>query len=114
MATLLETYNLRDNPNLKTRAASAFAAAAQDIMNELSTVTGHTERFAWASTILLSPGGNGPDNEVDRAIHLILRNATVADGYVADTSGSTVNDGDIQFTINGLINVLAGVDTSTP
>lgn len=108
MATLVEIYNLRDNENLKNRTASALAKAAEDIRNEALATNNHAERFTWAKGILLT--ADGPEVEATRSMWLLLQNATVADGYVAMSDGSIVTDNDVQFAVNGLIGILAGVD----
>jgi len=109
-ATLLEQYSLISNTSLRNRVAAALAKAAEDVRNEALATPNHTERFAWASAILLTQ--NGPETEARRAMWLVVQNPTVADGYTAQPDGSTVTDNDIQFVVNGLVNILSGADTS--
>lgn len=108
MATQVEIFNLRNNENLKSRAASALAKAAEDIRNEALATTNHAERFSWAQGILLTD--NGPEKEATRVMWLLLQNTDVASGYTVNPDGSTVTDNDIQFAINGLVDILAGID----
>ncbi len=111
MATLNETFALRNNAHLKNRISAALAAAAEDVMNEAAAVVGHAERFAWASSVLLLTGG--PEREGSRAIWLVIQNTVIADNYTANPSdGGATTDNDVQFVVNGLVDILAGVDTS--
>ena len=111
MATLNEITDLRSNSHLLNRAAAALAKAAEDVRNEAAAVTNHAERFAWASLVLLTVGG--PESEAKRAIWLVLQNVTIQDEYTTDpATGGATTDSDVQFVVNGLVNVLSGADTS--
>jgi hypothetical protein len=69
----------------------------------------HPARFAWASSVLLVQ--TGPRAEAERAIWFVVQNATIADAYIADIAlGAGASDNDIQNAINGLVNILAGVE----
>lgn len=69
----------------------------------------HPARFTWASNVLLAT--NGPRSEARRAIWLVLQNATIADGYTGAPTGGSVTDNDVQFVVNSLVNILAGVES---
>jgi len=103
--TLEGNYGLAHSGTMKARVASAIAKAAEDVRNESDSTTHHAERFTWATGILTSP--TGPDIEADRAMWLVVQNATV------QASGEETTDNDLQFTVNGLVNFLAGVDETT-
>jgi hypothetical protein len=90
--------------SLRNRVAAALTAAAEDVRTEAAATASHTERFTWATGIL--SGFNAPQVEADRAMWIIVQNATI------QASGEASTDNDIQFTVNGLVNFLAGVDTS--
>lgn len=109
MATYTEIFNLRDNPHLLNRVATAYAKAATDILNEVGTTPNHTTRATWARKVLLS--GNGPIDEAKKNIWVITQNLVIQDQYTANPNdGGTVTDNDIQFVVNGSINFIAGVD----
>ncbi len=109
MASLTAKTLLIKNSHLLDRISGALAEAAEDIRNEGAAVENHVARFAWATDILLVT--SGPRNEAKRAIWLVVQNATVADGYTSDRSGASVTDNDVQFVVNGLVNILAGVES---
>lgn len=87
MATLEQIYALKNSSSLRNRVAVAIVAAAEAVRNEASDVASHAERFSWAVSVLSSE--RQPESEAS-------------------------TDNDIQFTVNGLVNFLAGVDTSVP
>jgi hypothetical protein len=105
MATLQEIYNLRMSSSLRNRVAAAIAAAAEDVRNEAAATTHHAERFAWATATLESE--SAPQAEAERAMWIVVQNATI------QSAGEAATDNDIQFVVNGLVNFLASVDTST-
>lgn len=105
-------YYIRDKTNDTFKLAPTAAGAAIDLTADgygQVAVEHHPERFIWASDVLLIIAG--ARTEAKRAIWLVLQNATVADGYAADRSGAGVTDNDIQFVVNGLVNILAGVES---
>jgi hypothetical protein len=108
MATLNDTFSLRNNSHLLNRVAAALAKAAEAVRNEAAATPNHAQRFTWAIDVLL---GSGPEAEASRAIWLVIQNTAIADNYVAapDTGGVT-SDGDVEFVVNSLVNILAGVD----
>jgi hypothetical protein len=110
MATLEEIFALKSNTNLRNRVVAAIAKAAEAVRNEAAARINHAERFAWAINTLASE--TGPATEAKRIFWMIAQNATIADGYTLNPNGSTVTDGDIEFTVNGLVDFMAGVDTS--
>jgi len=108
------TYFIRD------QAANVFSLAeiAGGAVIDL-TATGHgsiavehhSDRFTWATTVLVAPDGSR--DEAVRSIWMVLQNTLVADEYQANPldGGSTLLDSDVQFVVNGIINFLAGVET---
>lgn len=105
MATLTEIYNLKNSSSLRNRVVVALAAAAEDVRNEAAATTHHAERFTWATDVVLA-SSNGPETEAKRLMWMFLQNATI------QSVGEAATDSDIQFTVNGLVNFAAGVDTS--
>jgi hypothetical protein len=91
--------------SLRNRVAAALTAAAEDVRTEAAATANHAERFTWATGIL--SGFNAPQAEADRAMWIIVQNATI------QASGEASTDNDVQFVVNGLVDFLAGVDTST-
>ncbi len=108
MATLNEINTLSQNSHLINRISAGLAKAAEDVRNEDPATANHTERFDWASGVLLVK--DGPYNEAVRSIWLVLQNTIVVDGYNdSPVDGGPVTDNNVQFVVNGIINFLAGV-----
>jgi len=105
MAALAEVYDLKNSSALRNRLAVALAAAAEAVRNEAASTANHAERFEWAVSLLSS--ARQPEAEAERAMWIFLQNATI------QTAGEDATDNDIQFVSNGLVDFLAGVDTST-
>ena len=105
MATLAEVFTLKNSSSLRNRLAVALCKSAENVRTELSTVANHAERFAWAKELL--SGATKPEEEAKRAMWIFLQNSTI------QTAGEASTDNDIGFVSDGLVNFLAGVDTST-
>lgn len=100
MATYLELYTLRGNPDLKQKIAVALTIAADTIRGELASVNGHTSRITWAQEVL-----GRLDAEAEKALTLLL--AANQANTTAQIQGAS--DSAIQSNVNDIINILAGV-----
>jgi len=96
-----DTFKLADTKN---GTAIVLTADGQGRV----AVEHHTARFAWSSSVLLVR--DGAMNEAIRSIWLVLQNTVIADGYNGSETGGSVDDADVQFVVNGLVNILAGVE----
>ena len=76
--------------------------AAVAIVGESESTDGHTERVAYATTILT---GSASIFEVAIAV---TTNSTIATAI--GTNGGDPSDNDLEFTVNSLINDFAGYD----
>ena len=100
MATYLELFTLRGNPDLSQKIAVALTIAADTIRGEAGSVNGHALRIAWAGRIL-----NGLDREAEKALRLLLAVNKV--NTVAQIQGAS--DSAIQSNVDAVVNILAGV-----
>lgn len=73
--------------------------AAVAVMAEALSTTGHTERAAYAKTVL-----GGFARVFDYAVS-VLTNATV------EAAGLAVTDSDLEFTVNSMFNAFSGFES---
>jgi len=105
MATYLELYTLRGNPDLKQKIAVALTVSADTISSELASVNGHDRRITWAKGVL-----DSLDREAEKALRMVLaanRTATV-------TQIKGVSDTAIQTNVDAIVDILANVDGVVP
>ena len=90
---LIDKYAVGTNPGFRSRVEMALVAAAVAVMTESVATPGHTERAAYATRVLDAPATmSGP-----AAI-------AVATGFL----DLTASDGDVEFTVQSMLNALAG------
>lgn len=87
---------------LHKQLAAAIASAAVQVLSEDVKTFNHGNRVAWASRVLLTP--DAPGKMADQMVWGVLGNATILGELAANR---TVPDGDMQFTVNSLIDVYA-------
>lgn len=100
MAEYSELRSLFDDASLINRTSVAVVIAAEVVIGEADTVPNHTQRVAWALTVL-----SNPTPDARKALKYILavnKTATVADI-------NTATDSTLQTEVDSLINLLAGV-----
>jgi hypothetical protein len=90
------------------RVQYALVVAANAVLNETNTTTGHATRATYANKVL--------NNQADlfTAALCILTNSTIsaeADYSITQDGGFSIPDSDIQFAVNSLFSDLAGVST---
>ena len=100
MATYLELYTLRGNPELRQKIAVALTIAADTIRSETSSTNGHAERIVWAGRIL-----NGLDGEAEKALRMVL----AANKGANVSQIKNASDTAIQAKVDTIVNILAGV-----
>lgn len=94
--TLQQEYDLVNSATyqvLHQKAEAALVQAAEDIMNEASTVAHHDIRIRWAQAVRRNPQLSLLQAKIDLALNSIVADAEIL------TPG-TASDDDIQFVIN--------------
>jgi hypothetical protein len=107
--TAATQYFVRDSTantfKVANTSGGAVVALTADGYGQVAVVN-HPARYTWASQTLLSQ--SGPENEAKRAVWLVVQNATVSDQYTASPDdGGTTTDNDVQFVVNGLVDILS-------
>lgn len=95
---LIEVFNLRASDVLRNRVTAACWKAAEDIRNEETSQANHAARLQWARMAFEDDGNGVFTLKVFRAV---LQNATV------QVRGEEATDDDIQWCVNGLIDLFA-------
>lgn len=91
------------NEHFLARVEHFMVKGAVAIVGE-GAVAGHTERLAYALTIL---GGTADVLQMARGV---MTNSTILTNTAADGGTSSVTDSDLEFTVNSLLNDYAGYD----
>jgi hypothetical protein len=95
MATFLERHALQyGHTLLRQRTQIAIEQGAYDVSNEDAGTANHANRLLWSQTAL-----NNPTKMMDLEMALLVQNPTIAG------AGDDSTDSDIQFVVNGLIDV---------
>lgn len=103
-ATFSDLATIAANANFQGRVNYAMMVAAQNVYSEASNTTGHPARAALAKQV--ASGGGVPAG----TYLAVLTNATIAaEAVLATTPAYAIPDADIQFAVNSLWNLLAGV-----
>lgn len=107
--TAAVTYFVRDKTADTFKVANTAGGTAVVLTSDgygTVAVNNHPVRYTWSAQTLLSQ--NGPEIEAKRAAWLVVQNDTISTQYTSSPlTGGTVTDNDIQFVVNGLINILA-------
>jgi hypothetical protein len=101
--TFADAGQLARIDEFERRVAYAMKVAAVNVYAEVTTVVGHVARAAYAVKV-----ANG-DYNLSEVTLAVLTNATIlAEGNLTTTPGNAIPDGDIQFAVNSIWNLLAG------
>jgi hypothetical protein len=84
---------------LRKKVAVAIHKAAVDVLAEATNTPNYNNRRAWA--IKATTELSSPMNESERWIWKVLENTTI------QASPGTATDGDVQFVINSIVDVMA-------
>lgn len=87
--------------DLHKKVARAITKAVTDVLAEDAGTQFHAGRVQWAQSIRDNP--NLASTQAHQIILRVLENSTVA------AAGNTAVDSDVQFVVNGLVNVMAHV-----
>lgn len=98
MATYNQIFALKENAILREKVTVAVAKAAQDVMNEGEAAPDHEKRAIWAAGALREA-----EHMAEMMMWAVLGNAAI------QAAGEAAPDGDVQYVVNGLINIFAGV-----
>jgi hypothetical protein len=96
MATYAQIAALRRNTTLKDKVSVAVAVAAQDVRNEAENTPNHRARRRWADMASVNP-----EAIAEQMMWAVLGNPTI------QTNGEESPDSDVQFVVNGLVDVFA-------
>lgn len=92
--TYIDQYNTSQDSVFQRRVRVAMLTSATNVLAEDPATANHAARAAYANKVL-----NAPVSYVDIFAEAVCTNAIITVDSV---------DGDIQFTVNGLWNALAG------
>lgn len=102
-ANFAQLAQIAASQEFQQRVGYAMNVAASNVYSEAGTVTGHGVRATFATKV-----ANGNFN-LGAAALAVLTNATIAAEASIGVSLNTIPDSDIQFAVNSLWNILAGV-----
>lgn len=102
-ANFSQLAQIASSQEFQQRVAFAINSAAAAVYSEVTTTPSHSARAAYAIKV-----ANGNYNLAAAAL-AVLTNATIAAEATIGVSLNTIPDSDIQFSINSLWNMLAGV-----
>jgi len=106
MATLLEQYELRNDPTLIKRVEAAIAKTAQYVIGaESSETANHRNRTKWAGQAIQQPQSYSPSFS-----WAVAGNGTIQAAYTSTTpvSQDNVSDSDIEYVVNVTVDIFAG------
>lgn len=104
MASFSDLGNIAKDLDFQRRVNYAMTVAAVNVYAELTNITGHPARLAFALKVF-----SGNFNIMSSCL-LVLTNSTISAGAnAATTPGFAIVDGDIQFAVNSLWNDFSGV-----
>jgi len=107
MATYIVMADIAANPTFRKRVEYCMKKAAVAIMAEDAATANHAERVVYSSKIL---DGSASVAEYAKAV---VTNATLtANGDIGSSPTHGISDGDLEFTVNSMINAMAGVATA--
>lgn len=92
---------VRNDDHFAGRVEYCLYVAAVNVMAEAALILNHTQRVTFATKVLSGQAS------IRSVVEAVLTNATIASA----ADGASVLDGDIQFAVNSLFNVLSGVST---
>jgi hypothetical protein len=99
MSDYTDSYKMRyQTISLNQQIEVAMVHAANDIENEDASTPDHANRLAWAQYAV-------PNSSVSYYPFSwpVCQNQTILTAFQADPTGATIQDGDIQFIVNGLV-----------
>jgi hypothetical protein len=102
-ANFVQLAAIANSTEFLQRVGYSMSVGATTAYNEVGTTQNHSARAAFA--IKVAQG----NYNVQAAAFAVLTNATIAVEAVNGVSGNSIPDGDIQFAVNSLWNMLAGV-----
>lgn len=97
--SLLTQYTLARDPVFQSRIKMAAVIAAIAVINESPLVQNHNARYSYAVRVL-----SGSVNFITKLSYLVVTNATIA---ATAPTGENATDGDIQFVVNSLWDILS-------
>ena len=95
------------NSHFQGRIKHFMEKAAIAVMAEAIATPGHTERLAYAATVL-----DGTAQVIEYTV-AVLTNSTVLAAVGTDGDTASVTDADLEFTVNSMFSAFAGFATGT-
>ncbi len=102
MANSEQAAAVAQRQDYQSRVAFYGHKAAHAVMAELGTVPNHTERVAWANSML-----NGSESIPDMAVSTVT-NSTIQASADATAALQGVSDSDLEFAVNSMVDAWAG------
>ncbi len=102
MASYDDLITIAGNNGFQNRIKYALTQAAVSVYNELSSTTGHTQRVAYAESII-----QGSYNLAPAALAVLTNSTIAAEATLSSAPGFGIPDADMQFAVNSLWDALA-------
>lgn len=103
LAQSTKASRVANSPSYQDRVKVYMSDIAIDVMAELASVPNHTERVAYAQTVL-----NGTASVLEYA-HATMSNPTVFSAADLDAENQGIIDNDLGFAATSIVNAMAGV-----
>lgn len=97
--SLLTQNTLARDQNFQSRVRMAAVIAAIAVINESTLTPNHANRIAYAKRVL-----SGQVNFITKLSYLVVTNQTIA---TTAPTGVDATDGDIQYVVNSLWDILS-------
>lgn len=105
MADYAEMASIAGSSAFQKRVEYCLQKAAIAIMAEDAATVNHAERVVYAKEVLAGTAS------VAQAAKAVVTNATLTASGDSGAANMGVSDGDLEFTVNSMVNAFAGVAT---
>jgi len=102
MATSFEAMQAAGGSEFQLRVKFFATKAAIAIMAESAGTANHAERVVWANAEIAGENSTGQQS------YSVSTNSTIQ-ADIDSSPGNGVSDGDMEFTVNSMVNAWAGV-----
>jgi hypothetical protein len=107
MATYQTMADIAANPTFKSRVEYCMKKAAVAIMAEDAATANHAERVTYSVKIL-----DGTASVAEYAKAVVTNPTLTANGDIGASPLHGISDGDLEFTVNSMMNAMAGIATA--
>lgn len=98
-----EVFEVAQQPGIQARVKALMQKAAIDVMAELASTAGHTQRVTFAGLIL-----GGQASIVQYSIGVLTNSTIMAEANTNGSSGNGIPDNDLEFAVNSVYSAFAG------